>query len=226
MPDVFIEFSDGTEFSVDAVESIAPVYSQAASSNFVEEGVDISDHVRPQPLSLSLTCYMGDAPLYLESGPEPRVYDPDADGPHRQIHERLEQAAVTGERITVDCSNKGLYENLVILNYAPVWDNQHGNSLQFSLQLQQFLTANTETKKLKTGETPESSTGKSVDPEKAKAADPKLKQGDADQRRFTKPVRRGRAPEARANETPLAEVTGDVIFQQNLENYAAQAFSL
>lgn len=223
MDRIIIEFADGSEYSIDATETIAPNFSQQVTSNFVEEGVDIADHTRPQPVTLALTCFVGDAPLEAPFDPEDagpaqeRYYDPDADGPHREIDRLLERAAQTGEKITVDCGDIGLFEQMLITNYAPVWDNQYGISLNFSLQLQQVLTATTETTKLP-DKKPEDA-GKGVDPKKAQTTDQQLAKEPAT-RPFSDPVKRGPAA-TRAAGTASADVVAEMVFQENMASFAA-----
>ncbi len=218
MDRVILEFADGSEYSIDATESIAPNFSQQVTSNFVEDGVDISDHTRPQPVTLSLTCFIGDAPLEApfdidaEGLAEPRYYDPNADGPHREIDRLLESAARTGEPITVDCGDMGLFEKMVITNYSPVWDNQYGNSLNFTLQLQGLLTASTETTKLP-DKKPEDK-GKGVDPKKAQTTDQNLAKSPTT-RPYSESVKRGPCATKPAGPKSTSMVNRMVAHEEN-----------
>lgn len=128
---VYWLFDDGTEFWVHCVNELTPNYTSEATSLEVEEGGESSDHIRPNPVEISLTGFFSE----LEGQENNDAYDPQFQGDHTAFHERMLQAWQSGETISIDARLiRGLYADVAILNYSCPFTVEEGLSLNFTFQ--------------------------------------------------------------------------------------------
>jgi len=131
---VYFLFADNTEFWIHCTSEVAPNYTANATDLEVEEGAETTDHIRPVPISLQLTGFMSE----LEGQEQLDAYDSEFQGDHTAFNDRMIQAWEKSELVSVDARKiRGLYADMAILNYSPVWSmsDDDGLSLNFSLQL-------------------------------------------------------------------------------------------
>ena len=143
---VYVLFADNTDFYIHATFDVQPSFSSTVTSLEVETGSNTSDHIRPEPIPLSLTGFMSE----LE-GQTGDTVDPDFRGDHTAFDERMRAAWLAGETISLDCGSvRGLYADMAIENYSPSWSisDDDGRSLNFSLQLKQISYAEAKRKKI------------------------------------------------------------------------------
>lgn len=136
---VFIEFQDGTEYTLDVVESFTPEYNSDVTINDVESGAGITDHIIRQPLKLSISGLVTDVPLSA-TGP----YRLDSTGKHTEFRDRLYQAHQKSELVTIDAESRGFYQNMAITSIGISWGYETGVALRVSLQLQEIRIVDTQ----------------------------------------------------------------------------------
>lgn len=175
--EVLIEFLDPDgklleTYSIDATEAITPTFGKTVSQNRTEVGSDRADNTRRTPRQLSITGFMSDAPMNatgpydpydarafkdpsdksftVQEGPDQGLYNGSYTGPNQVRMDRaLQQAAETEQLVNIDAGPvKGYFERMTITSYSPGWNNQDGQSMPFTLQLQEILTETTEKKQL------------------------------------------------------------------------------
>jgi len=143
---VYVLFADNTDFYIHATFDVQPSFSSTVTSLEVETGANTTDHIRPEPIPLSLTGFMSE----LE-GQTGDTVDPDFRGDHTAFDERMRAARLAGETISLDCGSvRGQYADMAIENYSPSWSisDDDGKSLNFSLQLKQISYAEAKRKKI------------------------------------------------------------------------------
>jgi hypothetical protein len=159
---VYILFDGGDDLRLPAVLSIAPRLPSEVTTNPVEPAksesgsqvrTDVTDNTRPGAKTLSLEIFVSE----LIGQEENEAYDPDFAGDHIKVRERLELARDNGELLHIDLgADKGLYPDMLILEFDPTWERGKGKSLWAALQLQQITFATTKVRKApaKTNQTP------------------------------------------------------------------------
>lgn len=131
---VYFLFADNTEFWIHCTSEVSPSYASNVTELEVEEGAETTDHIRPVPPTLNLNGFMSE----LDGQEQNKAYDDEFQGDHTAFHERIIQAWEKSELVSVDARKiRGLYADMAIMNYAPVWSSSDddGLSLNFSLQL-------------------------------------------------------------------------------------------
>lgn len=125
--------------------SIVPSHTAQSIDSPVEVGSDITDHVRVNPRSLSLTIFLSE----LVGQEENETFDPDFAGDHIKFRERLIQGLEERDPVTVDLGpDKGVYANMILLDVSPIWTEGEGKSPTITLQLKEIVYATTKTRSL------------------------------------------------------------------------------
>jgi hypothetical protein len=112
----------------------------------VEEGVDISDHVRRQPESFTCQIIVSNAPILVNRSvaarPSVRGGDPNnrAEDAYGFIKELKDGGQLVGFSTTLRD-----YDNMVITSTAASRDSRTGNILDMTLTIREIVIANTET---------------------------------------------------------------------------------
>ena len=140
--------------TLDALISQSPQYSSEVTEHPVEKGADITDHVRPKSLNLSIEGMISETPIeniqsrILQAkaaidnfalgklSPSPPT---DPRGPVRIAYEQLLAIRAEGKVISI-VSRLAKYENLVLQELKFVVDASTGDSLLFQASLKEIVT--------------------------------------------------------------------------------------
>ncbi len=115
----------------------------------VEEGGNVSDHIRTRPLGLTMDVVVSDTPLASQDG---TVIAGNAPGRARAVYSRLEQLAA-GQVFTVMTAIK-VYESMSLESMDIPRNAQTGESLRFSLTFKQIRIVRTKVVSLPKTKTP------------------------------------------------------------------------
>jgi len=142
---VFLYFDSGDNLAIACTSEITPGHTAQATTSPVEVGSDITDHVRVDPDTLSLSIFLSE----LVGQEEKSAYDPDFVGDHIKVRERLIQARNQRDPVSIDLGpDKGVYPDMIITAVSPVWTEGMGKSPVITLQLLQIVYATTKTRKI------------------------------------------------------------------------------
>jgi hypothetical protein len=130
-----IVFKDKSTLTLDAAMSQGHGRSAEVTRHEVEEGSDITDHIRSQPHTLTVNAIVSYRPVGAP-GEEP------APERHKRAFERIERAIDAGETVTVQTGLK-VYKNMAITSFDAPREVKTGYSLVCSLSLVEvrFATA-------------------------------------------------------------------------------------
>lgn len=113
----------------------------------VEEGVNISDHIRRQPRMLEITGVVTNTPVVNFDKEEPLSPDiSDTLSPVDRVrlaYAKVDELLVKGEIIDVQTTLE-TYRNMIIQDYSIPRNVETGNTLNVTISLRELLTAKTE----------------------------------------------------------------------------------
>jgi len=142
----FTVLDSSEQLELDCTINEAPVYEAEPTDLPVEEGADITDHVRLKPDVLSLEFILTNDPLDEPIPGKPALDLFRADDGYRKLinwqSEKRLLAVVTPHRA---------YESMVITNISPVWDNTVGQGVKATISFREIKTVATQTVKLAGG---------------------------------------------------------------------------
>lgn len=149
---VKIIFADGSDLTIDATIRQTHERSNDVTTHPVEDGADVTDHIRPQPKRLSLQCVISQTDYAATAGASVSLITGRAslDGPapeknrHKLAFDKLEKTMAKRELVTV---NTGLqvYKRMAIKSFVPVREASTGFDLVFPLELEEVVFAKTQT---------------------------------------------------------------------------------
>lgn len=124
------------ELEIDVVESDQINYQNTVTDKPVEDGADISDHIKQKPIEITLKCFF--------SGNETDK--------HNQLVEMR-----NAEEIFEYSGSLGTYENMAITEITPLKNATYGDGFECDINLKQVRIATLETTEveLELGEDPE-----------------------------------------------------------------------
>lgn len=115
----------------------------------VEEGADITDHLRRLPESVRIHGVISNYPV-LEFLPAALLYPSPVESDNTRIGDRAQRADKefrrvmdTGELITVVTTLRE-YKNMVLMSYGATRDSKTGAVLDFNIELREILLVNSE----------------------------------------------------------------------------------
>jgi hypothetical protein len=136
MADLLFKRPDYTldTITLDAVLTESHSSDSEITDHPVEKGVDVSDHVRPKPVSVKLDCVISDDVIDLAGQKSSHV-----EGRSRDIYAKIERLKENGTQITVTTQLKR-YDALVIGNLSPAIDGSTVGAVKFSISLREVRT--------------------------------------------------------------------------------------
>lgn len=122
------------DLEIDVLDTDQPNYSNTVTQKPVEDGADISDHIKHDPIEFNLKCYFaGDEAL----------------DKHDQLLEMRNQ-----EEVFAYEGSFGIYENMAIVEIMPLKNAKHGNGFECDITLRQVRFVEAETVMIILGEDP------------------------------------------------------------------------
>lgn len=114
----------------------------------VEEGANISDHIRPLPDTLEINGVVTNHPLFLLpsiSAPSPIQGDNQSQSDRvKAAYDKLQEIQKAGELVKVITSLRE-YDNMAITGFAVIRNAANGNVLNATISLTEIITAKVET---------------------------------------------------------------------------------
>lgn len=123
-------------YPIDAVVSEKHDFDLEVTEYPVEKGADITDHVRPKPLKISLECFVSDAPFGPIANHPTRVIGT----PSSDIYDRLKALRDAPEQITVVTSLKS-YDKMVLSKVSYPRNSGEAVGLRFTCEFTQVIIA-------------------------------------------------------------------------------------
>lgn len=134
--------------TIDAAVTVTHKKANEITKHPVEEGTDISDHIRHTPDSITVEGAVTNDPIVLlaslraKSPVDSGFLDANPDRA-KQADEEFVRAMNDGDIMTVVTSLR-TYENMVITEYTVTRDKGTGNILSFTIALEEIVIVNTE----------------------------------------------------------------------------------
>jgi hypothetical protein len=132
---VYLQASDGTKYFFDAVFKEAPTFTNTISSNPVQTGANVNDHVYNNPVTLTLEIGMSDVMTSIKSG----QYSSAANTRSISAFQTFEQLWEQANYMAVSTSF-GIFKSMVIQSFAPYRDAKTQNAMKATIVLQQIIT--------------------------------------------------------------------------------------
>jgi len=127
----------------DATISESHRKSNEVTSHPVEAGIDVSDHIRPQPEEIDINGIVSDTPLvYLPSLRATSPIEGDLTRPTERAdaaYKEIQRVMDAGQLVTVVTKLRE-YEDMAITSFAVDRDASTGNVLNATLSLRQVVT--------------------------------------------------------------------------------------
>ena len=135
---IFIEFENGSEYSIDATLSFSTPLESESTEYTVEDGSPVSDHISNMQQTIEIRGFMSDTPLDATG-----AYSPSENGRHLEFLDAIQTAWQNKELLIIDAENRDVWERMQIVSFSPEWSTGQGNSYNFTLSLKQieFTTA-------------------------------------------------------------------------------------
>lgn len=118
-------------YPMDATITQAPTFESEITDHPVESGSDVSDNIRPKPVSLEVECIVSDTPIGAISSDPTRNTASGDPRPSKDAYDRLYAIWNMKKLVTVVCAF-GTFINMALEKFAPKRDDKTGNSLQYS----------------------------------------------------------------------------------------------
>jgi Dit-like tail protein len=113
-------------FIIDCVRQETHSFDSDVTSHPVEKGADVTDHVRPRPITVTLECIVSNTPI------EPVASQRPAGGiPAEDAHAWLMGIRDDREPVTIE-THRRAYENMVLTSLSEPLDAATGDGLVFS----------------------------------------------------------------------------------------------
>ena len=133
----------GVELSLDATLSETHTLESTATTNPVEDGVAVSDHLRLQPRAVSVQGIIANTPVKLEAGKE---YPRGQAGRASAAYETLRKLRESKQLVTL-VTALGHYPNMMMTSLVIPRERQ-GEALQFTAQFRELILVRTQTVQL------------------------------------------------------------------------------
>lgn len=175
-------------FEIDAAVSEEHAFSAEVTAHPVEKGADVADHIRPQPIALSIEGVVSDTPIAALAD---RRGDRDSRGrfqflPSNEALAWLKAVRDRAEPIRIETSI-GVYENMLLESLSIPQTAASGGAFRFRATFKQLRVVTNEraqvrvelpkaAKKENRGTKPSTPVAEAKQPEKAKARRSALKQ--------------------------------------------------
>jgi hypothetical protein len=111
-----------------------------ATDHPVEQGANITDHLRPKPRTLSITGMVSNAPIVDNSDGNAGPFNLGEPGPAEDAYNALEARRVAGKLHTVN-TKLNSYQNMALMSVSEPRTAQTGDVLEFTLQFKEILIA-------------------------------------------------------------------------------------
>jgi hypothetical protein len=134
------------EVVLDCVKTEAPIDDAEPTELPVEDGADITDHVKLRPTALTLTFVHSEEALDFAQPLSDPFRPKDMYGQLLEWRESKQELVVmTPHRV---------YRNMIITSLAPTWDSTNGRSLTASISFRQIIKVSTKTVELAASTSP------------------------------------------------------------------------
>lgn len=144
-PAMIIRFSNGDSFDVDCTLLIDPQRTANITQHPTSKGVTISDHRDKNPRVVNLQGIMSD----VHPGRGPSFFNPIPDTDyHKRFRSRMEEADDNDEPITVDCGERGIWENYYLSNLNMPTEPSQGKAVKFNFTINEIKVVETGTENL------------------------------------------------------------------------------
>jgi hypothetical protein len=137
---VTLTFATGKKLVIDAATSQHHERNAEITKHPVEQGADITDHIRPMPNGLNISGVISSIPLGA-AGVAPTA------NRHKEAFDQLDLAISSRTLVKVQTGLK-TYENMAIRHIAFPREAQTGTELYFTIELVEVLFATTKTSKV------------------------------------------------------------------------------
>lgn len=127
---------------LDATISESLSLPSEATDSPVEEGSDITDHIRAKPEGITIVGVITDTPVNPKDVEGGRIRTSRALAYLRGVR-------AAGELVTVISSSGLVYKQMAILNIEVPIDGTTGDSLRFTLQMKQIRTVQSQVKRVR-----------------------------------------------------------------------------
>lgn len=119
---------------LDALINESPVYADTVTTNPVEDGTTISDHIISQPLQLTLNCIASDYPI-----PNSIQANVSNETGRRSLDVYFKLLDLRNKRTLIDVqTGLDFYPDMAISSFNPKRDNTTTNTLSFQIELTQI----------------------------------------------------------------------------------------
>lgn len=125
------------DYLIDLAEEESVTYSSDPTPYPVEDGADVTDHVRARPLTISITGIVSDTPLGAVA--RERQLDDDAAFffPSDEAFSRLRAIHSAREPVTLELK-RGTFTNMVMTEFSERRDSSSGDALRFGATFTQI----------------------------------------------------------------------------------------
>jgi len=151
MADADIIFGKGKRVEIGVVQFDCAVSETHTAENVVtdhpvEDGSNITDHIKSLPRTIEVNGLVSNAPIVLEEDPRPSPITTDTGEVIDRVqtaYKKLEEIRVAGELVDV-VTTLNEYKNMALTSYAVTRDAQNGNILNALLSLREVIITTTE----------------------------------------------------------------------------------
>lgn len=137
---IYDQKTDGTKGNIILVldASLSETHAQdaEATDHPVEQGANITDHVRPKPQMLTIEGFVSNTPV-IDARTAKVQFLPDQPGPAEAAHQILKNRLQAGSLHTVQ-TKLDTYTNMLLISKNEPRNSQIGDSLQFTLTFKEI----------------------------------------------------------------------------------------
>lgn len=124
--------------TVDVSESETHAGEVDATDHPVEQGANITDHLRPKPRTLSITGLVSNTPIVDNSNGDAGPFPMDQPGPAEAAYSMLEARRTAG-KLHIVSTKLNTYQNMALISVSEPRDDKSGDALQFTLSFKEVL---------------------------------------------------------------------------------------
>jgi hypothetical protein len=155
---------------VDVSESEMHAGEVEVTDHPVEQGANISDHMRPKPRTLTVTGMISNTPIVDNSNGNAGPFTEGQPGPAEAAYNLLEARRIAGKLHTV-ITKLNTYQNLALTYVSEPRDASSGDALEFTLNFKEILVVFNQTITVQTA-TPQGQPKKALGKKVAAPANP------------------------------------------------------
>lgn len=127
---------------VEATVGEVPNYASPVTANPVEEGADVTDHQKQDPVQLTVSGEVGEAPIKILGS----LRNIGEESPADRVHDEIRAMQNESKVLTIITGAGRVFDQMMVTNYSPPRSKKgQGKHLTFTLSLQEFQVAETET---------------------------------------------------------------------------------